>query len=302
MELDFIISLMLVFASNVFFFFSGICLNSLVILSFWRSVQLRKKVCYFMIMVLSCNDLLAVLTNHPLLALTAMLWSTGKLDHYSSWMIISFDFTDVFLSCSFLALLVMNFDRYLATHHPLFHRTSITKRRLLNILGIVIFVQLTLKLMSVNDFVYSSEVYHILYQIIFFPPIIFINYKLFSIARKSRKDHGISSEMKKRLKNVSSCLLAFACFAVLSIPAAVYTGVDIASKTTPALSDNAMLARFWTKTFFAMNATWNCLIFYWKNKILRIEGMKVIKTLKMAGKSRSPPHHALDNLQENTKM
>jgi hypothetical protein len=50
-------------AVNEFFFFSGICLNSLVILTFWRSVQLRKKLCYFMIMVLSCCDLLAVLTN-----------------------------------------------------------------------------------------------------------------------------------------------------------------------------------------------------------------------------------------------
>ena len=293
---------MLVFVLNVFFFFSGICLNSLVIISFWRSVQLRKKLCYFMIMVLSCTDLLVVLANHPLMALTAMLWSTGKLDQHSSWMINSFDFTDIFISFSLLALLVMNFDRYLATYHPLFHRTSITKRRLLTLFGILIFVQLTLKLMSVNDFVYSYTVYHILFQIIFFPPIIFINYKLFSIARKSRKDHGISSEMKKRFKNITSCLLAFACFVVVSIPAAVYNGVDMASKTTPTLSDNAMLARFWAKSFFAMNATWNCLIFYWKNKILRIEGVKLIKTLKMAGKLRSQPHHALDNLQENAKL
>ena len=67
MESIYFINLIFIFAVNVFFFFSGICLNSLVILSFWRSVQLRKKLCYFMIMVLSRCDLLAVLTNSPLI-------------------------------------------------------------------------------------------------------------------------------------------------------------------------------------------------------------------------------------------
>ena len=78
MESYYFINLIFIFAVNVFFFFSGICLNSLVILSFWRSVQLRKKLCYFMIMVLSCCDLLAVLTNNPLMALISM--ADGKVD------------------------------------------------------------------------------------------------------------------------------------------------------------------------------------------------------------------------------
>ena len=89
MESIYFINLISIFAVNVFFFFSGICLNSLVILSFWRSVQLRKKLCHFMIMVLSCCDLLAVLTNSPLMALTAMLRLTGKLDGNARWPHIS---------------------------------------------------------------------------------------------------------------------------------------------------------------------------------------------------------------------
>jgi hypothetical protein len=80
MESYYFINLIFIFAANVFFFFSGICLNSFVILSFWRSVQLRKKLCYFMIMVLSCCNLLTVLTNNPLMALITMLRLTAKLD------------------------------------------------------------------------------------------------------------------------------------------------------------------------------------------------------------------------------
>ena len=72
MELVYFVNLIFIFVVNILFFFSGICLSSLVIVSFWRSVQLRKKLCYFTIMILSCCDLLVVLTSHPSTALTAM--------------------------------------------------------------------------------------------------------------------------------------------------------------------------------------------------------------------------------------
>ncbi len=157
MQLSYFLSLLFIFSLNVLFFFSGICLNSLVILSFWRSVQLRKKLCYFTIMVLSCCDLLVVLTNQPLLALSAMLWLTGKLDVYPRWMDISLELTNVFLGFSLAAFLVMNFDRYLAISYPIFHRTSVTKGRLLTLLAALIVVELTLYLMSVNDFLISPQ-------------------------------------------------------------------------------------------------------------------------------------------------
>ena len=65
MEIVYFVNLTSILVVNILFFFSGICLNSLVIVSFWRSVQLRKKLCYFTIMVLSCCDLLVVLTTQP---------------------------------------------------------------------------------------------------------------------------------------------------------------------------------------------------------------------------------------------
>jgi hypothetical protein len=139
MEFFHFINLIFIFALN-----SGICLNSLVILSFWRSVQLRKKLCHFMIMVLSCCDLLAVLTGHRLTALHAMLFLTEKLDAHPGWVFISTKFSTVFVSFSLLALLVMNFDRYLATYYPIFHRTSVTKGRLLTLLAILITVEVTI--------------------------------------------------------------------------------------------------------------------------------------------------------------
>ncbi len=131
MEQSYFINLIFIFSVNILFFFSGLFLKFLVIVSFWRSTQLRKKLCYFMTMTLSCCDLLVVLTNPPLTALIAMLWLTGKLDVRQSWVDMYLEITNIFVGFSLLAVLVMNFDRYLATYYPIFHRTSVTKRKLL---------------------------------------------------------------------------------------------------------------------------------------------------------------------------
>ena len=281
MESYYLINLISIFAVNVFFFFSGICLNSLVILSFWRSVQLRKKLCYFMIMVLSCCDLFAVLTNNPLMAFISMSWLTGKSDVNARWARISIGSTNIFLIFSFFALVVMNFDRYLATSYPIFHRTSVTKGRLLTLLAILNIVEITLKVMTVNDFVISFQVHTIIIAILVFPAMLFTNYKLFLVVRKSRKTKRISSDIKKTfsLKNISSCLLVVACLVVASTPGFVYIGLN-STETTNTLN-NADLAWMWAVTISLMNCTFNCLIFYWKNKVLRTEGLKVLKSLKI---------------------
>ena len=287
MELLYFISLILIFLLNVLFFFSGICLNSLAILTFWRSVQLRKKLCYFMIMVLSCCDLLVLLTSHPSTAVFAMLWLNGKLDVYPKWADIFNRFTNMLYGLSFLALLIMNFDRYLATYYPIFHRTSVTKGKLLTLLATLNVVGMTLYAMYLSNLI-SYPVFLLIYFTILFPPMIFINYKLFIIARKSRRNNGISPEMKKTfsLKNISSCLLAIACFVLLSIPTFVYIGLTINSGFSWTL-DNTNIVGLWARTITSMNSTCNCLIFYWKNKILRIEGMKVIKGLRIRRKDES---------------
>ena len=289
MESYYFINLLFIFAVNVFFFFSGICLNSLVILSFWRSVQLRKKLCYFMIMLLSCCDLLAVLTNNPLLAFISMSWLTGKLDGNARWAPNSLNSTGSLLVFSYLALLVMNFDRYLATSYPIFHRTSVTKRRLLTLLAILIIVQVILRVMAVNDFVISYQVHFLILCILLIPAMLFINYKLFLVVRKSRKNKRISPDTKNTfsLKNISSCLLVVACVVVVSIPWCVYIGLRINSPETTNTLDNATLAWMWGITISLMNGTFNCLIFYWKNKVLRTEGLKALKSLKICRRVES---------------
>ena len=213
----------------------------------------------------------------------------GKVGCNARWPLISLSWTNVFLGFSLFALLVMNFDRYLATSYPIFHRTSVTKGRLLTLLAVLIIVEIILNVMSLNDFVISDQVYTVIFSLLVIPAMLFINYKLFLVVRKSRKNKRISPDMKKTfsLKNISSCLLVVACLVVVSIPGFVYIGLRINSPETTNTLNNANLAWMWAVTISLMNCTFNCLIFYWKNKVLRSEGLKVLKSLKICRRVES---------------
>ena len=256
----------------------------MVIITFWRSVILQKKLCYFMIMVLSCCDLLAVVINNLWIVVVVMLLMTGKLDVNSTWPDLFARVSVIFHAFSLLALLAMNFDRYLATSYPLFHRTSVTKKKCLTFLAVLMMIEVCSALLSLNDQVISFQVHLIIFFVLVSPPMLFLNYKLFVVVRKSRRGKRVSPDMKKTftLKDISSCLLAVACYMTLSIPAFVYVGLRISyAQTTLTLDHNVNLTGLWSLTINSMNCTLNCIIFYWKNKVLRTEGLNVIKSIKI---------------------
>ena len=178
----------------------------------------------------------------------------------------------------------MNFDRYLATSYPLFHRTSVTKKRLLTLFAIISTLVLTFIAISVNNFIISFHVCILIVLLILAPPVLFINYKLFVVSTRMRRNKRTAPEMKKTfsLNHVTSCLLVVACFVMLSIPAILFAVLWSNSTANQFTLDNATLAEMWTHTISSMSSTFNCLIFYWKNKVLRNEGWKVVRSIKIS--------------------
>ena len=69
--------------------------------------------------------------THPFTALVE------KIHVYPRWMLISNALLRIFIGFSLFVLLVMNVDRYLATHYPIFHRTSVTKGKLLTLFTVL---------------------------------------------------------------------------------------------------------------------------------------------------------------------
>ena len=266
---------------NIIFFLSGVILNSLVLLTFWQSTQLRKKVCHCLIIVLSFCDLITVLLGIPAFFLRLTLLLTEK---YNLLLTIEIyrRLGNFVVAMSMPVLFLMSIERYLGVYYPIFHRTSITRSRLLTALATISTFPATLIILSTNQMVISYSAGLGIFFLIYVAPFFFFNYKLLKIARKFRRRsrNVISSRRRKNiisLKNVSSCLLAVKCFVFLSIPTLLYIVVSAVEGST---SRNALLSALWGTTIYRMNCTFNCLIFFWKNKVLQIEGLKVLQAMR----------------------
>jgi hypothetical protein len=272
---------------NGFFALAGIFLNSLVILSFWKSTQLRKKLCYFMILVLACSDLVVVSIIHPLLLSFAILWFTR---HF----IIRFIF-DPFFGFSMFTLLTMNLERYWAVRHPYFHQRSITKRRLIGLLLIFWSFVVIVSILS-HKKVVPGEIPGLTILGAIFLLILYINYQMMVTVRAIRQNDALimryysnehdslSTEtrnyegrgMAADTKNASTCFLAIVCFFVCSCPVLVHNGIWYARKDT--FSDEIRMPfLLWAQTFLSMNSTFNCVIFFYKTTALRCEGKKLLR-------------------------
>ena len=272
---------------NASFMVAGTFLNSVVIISLWRSSQLRKKLCYLMILVLSCFDLAVVTINHPVLILSTILWS---MKTYHKEIKIIWEYTSILLGAfSAFALLTLNIERFLALTYPFFHQTAVTKRRL--VLFQAFWMTIIFSLSPLAYF-YGETIGNICLAVfVVFLLFLFtcLNYKIFMIAKAKRKEESAAptsatsshEERKKRkinLKNISTCCLAVGCFFICSFPQIIYSVLRFTE--TVAYDRHGWLFNLWSTTLFTMNSTFNCLIFFWRNSVLRREGMKIAKCFR----------------------
>ena len=270
---------------NASFMIAGTVLNSVVIISLWKSSQLRKKLCYFMILVLSSFDLALVIIVQPLLILSTILWSK-KIYHaeiermriYTSALLEGF---------STFALLTLNIERCLALSRPFFHQTAVTKGKLLFFQALQVIIVISLMLLS---FLVDGLIIATVYLLSFLFALAVLNYKMLTIAKSKREDElrvapdrpatpdnrGRHKKRMRNLKSVSTCTLVVGCFFICSIPKSIFGTWSYTSKT-PINDRQWILFYIWASTFICMNSTFNCLIFFWRNSILRCEGMKILK-------------------------
>ena len=133
-------------------------------------------------------------------------------------------------------------------------------------------------IISRRGFVISYRMYLMIFAVLFVPPFVFVNFKLFAIARKMYRERAIS--LRKRttinLKNISTGLWVVACLVLFYIPRSFNIAFIITGKSL----STVRLSYLWSFTCMTMNCTFNSLIFFWKNKVLRTEGIKILKTLK----------------------
>ena len=264
-----------------------ICLNSITALAYWKSTELKKKTPLFLIMVLSLNDLaigvicgplyVAVFARELLLAKsTCFLNEIRTVVH----LIIG--------GCSLKTLITMNFERYFAIVHPIFHRTKVTKGRLLKC-SIVLWLFTTalvvafvfypfdvlVKFLTVEMLLIMAALVYIYSRIYFTSGRSFENFRRTNRRNSSPQNQGTQSERKQNLRNkrlVKSCFIVVMCYCTCFLPFAILNVSFIKSNRGKLISP-------WLLTLNLSNATFNSLIFFWSNKLLRREAKRVLKQM-----------------------
>ncbi len=270
-------------AVNTLFMIAGIFLNSVVIISLWRS-QIGKKPCYFMIRILSCFDLVVVTVTHPLLLLSTITMYLGDVSELRET--IRLHICILLQGFSMISLFVLNMERFLAITYPFFYKRVVTKQRLLSCLAVMLFLMIVKTTLSYYEIEAAKIVIYVCAPV-FMSLFVYLNYKMFVIAKSKQAEDIIvlgseaSGETKKAkrfvsFKRISTCSLVVVCSFICFCPGIVYS-VLCWECETPFHEKQLFLLGLWADTSFSLSSTFNCLIFFWRNTVLRREGMKIIK-------------------------
>ena len=278
-------------AVHIVFAIAGTILNSLVLYIFWKSTKMRSKLSYFVIMLLCSVDLAVVTIVHStfLLHTISEFNGTPNCIYKTSYAFSLYLLTGI----SVLTLLILNLERYTAIIHPFWHRTTVTKRRLM-------FIWAILWLITVVNTV-SLFLYWRLCTIITITVIsilcctsLLTYTSIFRVARKrkgitARNTLGHHTNSGNRHCEVSGNMAAFLrelkmaktyfLIVVLAFVCFLPTGILFAINRfrTETDTEQFTIAFTWIVTLTSMNSTLNCLIFFWANRMLRREAMKYFK-------------------------
>ena len=274
--------------ANLIFALGGGFLNSLVILVFLHSSKLRNSVCYFLVMVLSSIDLVVVAVVHPLgITYSISKFTRNHICVYEKLYELS---TGIICSLSSSGLFSMNIERYLAIVHPYFHQRKVTKPKLLLFVGFCWSYWLTAWYFLTQSRVIVATGMCSLCLVLY----ILVYARILVIVREKRKAFitpAVSSSPPEQsirnykgylrdVKLVSTYILVFLFCAICYWPYMLaYQFKYIESKPCreSTASTNNFSFRILTGTLCAINSTFNCLIFFWRNKTLRNESKKVLK-------------------------
>ena len=274
--------------ANLIFALGGGFLNSLVILVFLRSSKLQNNVCYFLIMVLSSIDLVVAAVVHPL----GITYSISKFtrNHVCVYEKL-YDFsTGIICSLSGSVLFSMNIERYLAIVHPYFHQRKVTKPKLLLFVGFCWISSLTSwYVLTRSRFIVSigiSSLYFLFYILVYARIFIVVRQKrrafIIPAARSSPPQQSFRNykEYLRDVKLASTYILVILCCVICYCPyslAGLFKYIEFKACRESTASTNNVNFRILTGTLVAINSTFNCLIFFWRNKTLRNESKKVLK-------------------------
>ena len=259
--------------------FTGICLNVCTIITIWKTPILREKLSNFVIMMQSTSDVLNATLVMPLfthLNLSEITGTANCLEFYVCKKLASL----IFLF-SLTTFSVLNHERYMGICHPIFHRTRVKKRYLLN----YVISMSTLQSLAVGSTFYHSQTTR---SVIGFCCILFLAHTIFvytKIARAiqikvriNQNQQGTNTRSKsmqylREIKAAKSCFFIVICSIMCNLPSIVIVSEFISIES---VSTVVNLTR-WFMALVMLNSSLNSVILFWRDKKLRIYSKNLLK-------------------------
>ena len=268
---------------NAVFMITGTCLNTVVIVSLWRS-QVGKKPCYFMIRILSCFDLAVTSVTHAVLIISTVTVYSGEFSQLREK--IRLYICILLQAFSLISLFVLNIERFLAITYPFLYKRVVTKERLLLCQAALLFIMFFQTILSYYE-IAATQIMIIVSLSLFMSLFAYANYKMYIVAKSKQANEIIvlesqaSNKVEKKksfvnFKHISTCFLAVFCSFICSCSPIVHSGLCWRWET-PLYGTQFFSFGLWASTSVSMSSTFNCLIFFWRNSVLRREAMKILR-------------------------
>ena len=241
----------------------------------------------FVIMMLCSLDLGVVTIVQPLFVffLINEILGISKCLYLIAFALTSFIFSGLSIS----TLATINIHRYFSIVHPILHRNVVTKRRFVLTNLIIWFIYLLTYLSRILAHNYSW-ISTVVLVFIISSTSFFVYLSIFLVARKklgritsqhvnntysSNQDQSINlmsflRELKLAKIYILIVLLQLLCYLPYSI-------VLLYRKLESTINEMTIGATDWTLVSLYMNSTLNCCVFFWANRELRKESVKIIR-------------------------
>lgn len=285
------------FLINASLVFTTLFLNGVAVMTIWNSPTLNKRVSFFTVLIQSIVDLANGATVMPLSTMHFFGDLIGSPSCIFLYIGRKIGFLLFFFSMTTMS--AMSFERYMGVLHPFIHHVHVTKARLMKYVISVCSLQTFLYSLT---FIYGAQITRIFFVGNMFLFLAFIAFAYTLIFCYHVKKNRIQPEQSvtdiakrdsiKESKIAKSCFLVVATSLVSSLPS-----ITIVAVLNP---EKSFLVLTLQKCFYILNmfnSTGNALIYFWRNKALRTEGLTYTRDLlnktfakssvKPSGKNRS---------------
>ena len=191
---------------------------------------------------------------------------------------------DILPGISFAVFVVLNIEIYLSIIHPIFHKTKVTKRRAIKALCVVVFVSILRSyLFTFHINKQGATMFVAVFILLTLIGLAFIHIKISMAVYKRRRigfartaggEPSLSVPKRKSflrgVREAKSCLLILFCTVFCYLSSAIEDGMLETSTFT------VILFNPWRCSSALSASLLNCIVFFWRNGILRKEAKNII--------------------------